>query len=37
MNKNDFFFFNAVNEDDKPFPAVIKKRRNNLNYKNGRW
>lgn len=25
MNKNDFFFFNAVNEDNDPFPAVIKK------------
>ena len=25
MNKNDFFFFNAINEDDEPFPAVVKK------------
>lgn len=25
MNKNDFFFFNAINEDGDPFPAVIKK------------
>ena len=25
MNKNDFFFFNAINEDNEPFPAVIKK------------
>lgn len=24
MNKNDFFFFNAI-EDSDPFPAVIKK------------
>lgn len=25
MNKNDFFFFSAINEDGNPFPAVIKK------------
>lgn len=25
MNKNDFFFFNAINADGDPFPAVIKK------------
>lgn len=25
MNKNDFFFFNAVNSEFKPFPAAIKK------------
>ena len=25
MNKNDFFFFNAVNSDFNPFPAAIKK------------
>lgn len=25
MNKNDFFFFNAVNDEFKPFPAIVKK------------
>lgn len=25
MNKNDFFFFNAVNDELNPFPAVLKK------------
>ena len=25
MNKNDFFFFNAVNDEFNPFPAVLKK------------
>lgn len=25
MNKNDFFFFNAVNDELKSFPAVLKK------------
>ena len=25
MNKNDFFFFNAVNGEFNPFPAVLKK------------
>lgn len=25
MNKNDFFFFNAVNNECNPFPAVLKK------------
>lgn len=25
MNKNDFFFFNAVNDEFEPFPAIVKK------------
>lgn len=25
MNKNDFFFFNAVNNEFEPFPVVIRK------------
>lgn len=25
MNKNDFFFFNAVNSEFKPFLAAVKK------------
>lgn len=25
MNKNDFFFFNAVDGEFKPLPAIVKK------------